>query len=135
GPLLGVPVAVKDVFHVGGVVSTLGSRLHEHQVAKHDSGVVRRLRAAGAMFVGKTNTPEFCQSATTDNLLGPDTGNRWDPARTAGGSSGGSAAAVAAGLASVAVGSDGGGSIRIPAAFTGAVGVKPTLGRCADEQG
>lgn len=135
GPLLGVPVAVKDVFHVAGMVTTCGSELWADHVATHDSGVVRRLRAAGAVLVGKTNTPEFCQSATTDNRLGPDTGNPWDPTRTAGGSSGGSAAAVASGLATVAVGSDGGGSIRIPAAFTGLVGVKPTLGLCADEHG
>lgn len=134
-PLLGVPVAVKDVFHVAGAVTTCGSALLADHVAVHDSGVVRRLRAAGAVLVGKTNTPEFCQSATTDNVLGPDTGNPWDPARTAGGSSGGSAAAVASGLATVAVGSDGGGSIRIPAAFTGLVGMKPTLGLCADEHG
>ncbi|MQA81537.1 MAG: amidase [Streptosporangiales bacterium] len=134
-PLLGVPVAVKDVFHVAGAVTTCGSELLTDHVATHDSGVVRRLRAAGAVLLGKTNTPEFCQSATTDNRLGPDTANPWDPTRTAGGSSGGSAAAVASGLATVAVGSDGGGSIRIPAAFTGLVGVKPTLGRCADEHG
>jgi len=135
GPLLGVPVAVKDAFHVAGVVTTCGSEVLREHVAKHDSGVVRRLRAAGALFTGKTNTPEFCQSATTDNLLLPDTGNPWDPARTSGGSSGGSAAAVGAGLSNVAVGSDGGGSIRIPAAFTGLVGVKPTHGLCPDEQG
>lgn len=134
-PLLGVPLAIKDAFHVAGAVTTCGSTFYAGQVAKHDSGVPQRLRAAGALFVGKTNTPEFCQSATTDNLLGPDTGNPWDPGRTAGGSSGGSATAVGAGLATAAVGSDGGGSIRIPAAFTGLVGVKPTPGLCQDERG
>ena len=134
-PLLGVPVSVKDAFHVRGVETTLGSLVHRGQIAKGDSGVVRRLRAAGAVITGKTNTSEFCQSATTDNLLGADTANPWDPQRTPGGSSGGAAASVAAGLASVAVGSDGGGSIRIPASFCGLVGVKPTPGLCPDERG
>lgn len=134
-PLLGVPIAVKDVFHVAGVPTTCGSLVLREQVAVQDSGMVRRLRSAGAMVVGKTNVPEFCQSATTENLLGPDTANPWDVTRTAGGSSGGTAAAVAAGLASVGVGSDGGGSIRIPAAFTGLVGVKPGTGLCRDEHG
>ncbi|WP_347350172.1 amidase [Intrasporangium sp.] len=135
GPLAGVPVSVKDAFHVSGVVTTLGSLVYRDQVAKHDSGVVRRLRAAGGVFLGKTNTAEFGQSATTDNLLGPDTGNPWDPTRTPGGSSGGAAASVAAGLATVAVGSDGGGSIRIPAAFTGLYGLKPSPGVVPDEKG
>jgi aspartyl-tRNA(Asn)/glutamyl-tRNA(Gln) amidotransferase subunit A len=87
------------------------------------------------VFVGKTNTGEFGQSATTDILMGPDTGNPWDPSRTPGGSSGGAAASVAAGLATVAVGSDGGGSIRIPAAFTGIVGLKPSPDVVRDEKG
>jgi aspartyl-tRNA(Asn)/glutamyl-tRNA(Gln) amidotransferase subunit A len=134
-PLQGVPVAIKDAFHVEGVATTLGSLVHRGQVAKSDSGVARRLRAAGAVFTGKTNTAEFGQSATTDNLLGPDTANPWDPGRTPGGSSGGSAAAIAAGLSSLAAGSDGGGSIRIPAAFTGLLGLKPSAGVCADEKG
>jgi Asp-tRNA(Asn)/Glu-tRNA(Gln) amidotransferase A subunit family amidase len=134
-PLLGVPVSVKDAFHIEGVPTTLGSLVHRGQVAKADSGVVRRLRTAGSVFVGKTNTAEFGQSATTDNLLGPDTGNPWDPTRTPGGSSGGAAASVAAGLCTVAVGSDGGGSIRIPAAFTGLYGFKPSPGLCVDENG
>lgn len=134
-PLLGVPVSVKDSFYVEGTLSTLGSRVHRSHVATADSGVARRLRRAGAVFTGKTNMAEFGQSATTDNLLGPDTRNPWDPQRTPGGSSGGAAASVAAGLSTVAVGSDGGGSVRIPAAFTGLVGVKPTFGRCRDEWG
>lgn len=134
-PLLGVPVAVKDAFHLAGAPTTLGSLVHRDQYSSSDSGVVRRLRSAGAVFTGKTNTAEFGQSATTDNRLGPDTGNPWSPDRTPGGSSGGSAAAVAAGLCTMAVGSDGGGSIRIPAAFTGLVGVKPTSGLCVDERG
>jgi Asp-tRNA(Asn)/Glu-tRNA(Gln) amidotransferase A subunit family amidase len=135
GPLAGVPVSVKDAFHLAGYPTTLGSLRHVDDVAEVDSGVVRRLRGAGAVFPGKTNVPEFCQSATTQNLLGPDTTNPWDTARTPGGSSGGAAASVASGTCTLAVGSDGGGSIRIPAAFTGLVGLKPTTDRCADEHG
>jgi len=134
-PLAGIPVAIKDAFHVAGVRTTLGSDVFRSLVSKGDSGLVRRLRASGAVFLGKTNTAEFGQSATTDNLLGPDTATPWDPARTAGGSSGGSAASVAARLATVAVGSDGGGSVRIPAAFSGIFGLKPSPGLCGDENG
>lgn len=134
-PLEGVPVSVKDAFHQRGLPTTLGSLHHRNDISDHDSGVVARLRAAGAVFTGKTNTAEFGQSATTDNLLGPDTGNPWDPTRTAGGSSGGAAASVAAGMSNLAVGSDGGGSVRIPAAFCGLFGMKPTRGRCPDEDG
>ena len=89
GPLAGVPISIKDAFHIEGHVTTLGSLAHTDDVARHDSGAVRRLRRAGAVVVGKTNVSEFCQSATTDNLLGPDTANPFDPRRTAGGSSGG----------------------------------------------
>ncbi|MGB6245281.1 amidase [Gordonia sp. (in: high G+C Gram-positive bacteria)] len=135
GPLAGVPTAVKDAFHVADVPTTLGSAVHRGQVSKHDSGVVRRLREAGAVFLGKTNTAEFGQSATSENLLGPDTVNPWDPATTPGGSSGGTAAAMAARLATIGIGSDGGGSVRIPAAFCGIYGFKPTVGRCPDEKG
>lgn len=135
GALEGVPVSIKDAFHVAGVRSTIGSLVYQDHVAKNDSGVVRRLRSAGSVFTGKTNVPEFCQSATTENRLGPDTANPWNTERTAGGSSGGAAASVAAGLATLAVGSDGGGSIRIPAAFTGLFGIKPSYGLCNDEKG
>ena len=135
GPLAGVPVSIKDAFHVEGHVTTLGSLAHAADVARHDSGAVRRLRRAGATFVGKTNVPEFCQSATTDNLLGPDTANPFDPGRTAGGSSGGAAASVASGTCTLGLGSDGGGSIRIPAAFCGLVGLKPTYGAVDDAGG
>jgi aspartyl-tRNA(Asn)/glutamyl-tRNA(Gln) amidotransferase subunit A len=135
GPLAGVPIAIKDTFALAGAVTTFGSRVHAEQVSTRDSGVVRRLRAAGAVFTGKTNTAEFGQSATTDNRLRDDCRNPWDVARTPGGSSGGAAASVAAGLSSVAVGADGGGSIRIPAAFSGLFGIKPTLGACPDEGG
>lgn len=135
GPLGGVPVSVKDTFYLEGAVTTFGSALYRDHVADHDSGVVRRLRAAGAMFTGKANAAEFGQSGTTDNRLGDECRNPWDLTRTTGGSSGGAVASVAAGLANVAVGADGGGSIRIPAAFTGLFGLKPTFGLVADENG
>lgn len=127
GALLGVPVSIKDLFDVAGMPTTLGSRLYGESPAQGDSEPVAAWRRAGAVFLGKTNTAEFGQSATTDNLLGPACGNPWDPARTAGGSSGGAAASVGAGLATVALGSDGGGSIRIPAAMCGVFGIKPTF--------
>ena len=129
GPLAGIPVSIKDAFDIQGQVTTCGSLVHAGEVARADSGAVQRLRESGAVFVGKTNVPEFCQSATTDNLLGPETANPWNPATTSGGSSGGAAASVAAGTCTLALGSDGGGSIRIPAAFCGLVGLKPTHGR------
>jgi len=127
-PLLGVPISIKDLFDVAGVRTTLGSLAHAQDVAPSDSPAVGRLRAAGAVFLGKTNTSEFGQSATTESLVGPPARNPWDPSRTAGGSSGGAAASVGAGLAAGALGSDGGGSIRIPAAFCGLVGLKPGSG-------
>jgi Asp-tRNA(Asn)/Glu-tRNA(Gln) amidotransferase A subunit family amidase/enoyl-CoA hydratase/carnithine racemase len=132
-PLLGVPLSIKDLFDVRGEVTTLGSRVHAGQVAPDDSGAVSRLRAGGAVFLGKSNTAEFGQWATTENRLAPPCGNPWNPARTAGGSSGGAAASVAAGLATGALGSDGGGSIRIPAAMCGLFGIKPTLGAAPAE--
>jgi Asp-tRNA(Asn)/Glu-tRNA(Gln) amidotransferase A subunit family amidase len=135
GPLAGIPVSIKDAFHIKGQVTTLGSLAHANDVASHDSGAVRRLRRTGAVFVGKTNIPEFCQSATTDNLLGPDTANPFNPSLTAGGSSGGAAASVASGVCTLALGSDGGGSIRIPASFCGLVGLKPTHGAVEDAGG
>jgi Asp-tRNA(Asn)/Glu-tRNA(Gln) amidotransferase A subunit family amidase/enoyl-CoA hydratase/carnithine racemase len=127
-PLLGVPVSIKDLFDVADVPTTLGSLVYRNDVAARDSRPVARLREAGAVFLGKSNTAEFGQSATTENLLGPGCGNPWDPARTSGGSSGGAAASVGAGLASAALGSDGGGSIRLPAAMCGLFGLKPTMG-------
>ena len=134
-PLSGVPISIKDTFPLAGAVTTFGSVVHRHNLTQHDSGVVRRLRASGAVFTGKTNTAEFGQSATSDNRLGPEASNPWDTTRTLGGSSGGAAVSVAAGLASVALAADGGGSIRIPASFTGLLGFKPTYGRCSDEGG
>ena len=135
GSLCGVPVSVKDTFHVAGCVTTFGSLAYRSNISNHDSGVVRRLRAAGTVITGKTNTSEFAQSATAENLFADDCRNPWDISRTSGGSSGGAAASVAAGLSSMAVGADGGGSIRIPAAFTGVFGLKPTYGLCHDENG
>ena len=127
-PLLGVPLSIKDLFDVAGARTTFGSLAHDPRPAAEDSPAVARLREAGAVFLGKTNTAEFGQSATTETLVGPPARNPWDPGRTAGGSSGGAAASVGAGLALAALGSDGGGSIRIPAAFCGLFGLKPTHG-------
>ncbi len=123
-PLLGVPVAVKDDVDVAGEVTTYGSGGHRPAVTS-DAEVVRRLRAAGAVIIGKTNVPELMMMPYTESLTFGATRNPWDPRRTPGGSSGGSAAAVAAGLAPVALGSDGGGSIRIPATWCGRFGLKP----------
>ena len=134
-PLSGVPISIKDTYPLAGAVTTFGSVVHRHNLTRQDSGVVRRLRASGAVFTGKTNTAEFGQSATSDNRLGPEASNPWDTTRTLGGSSGGAAVSVAAGLASVALAADGGGSIRIPASFTGLLGFKPTYGLCPDEGG
>ena len=134
-PLLGIPISIKDAFHVDGLPTTFGSLLYGGSPERADSGAVRRLRAAGAVFTGKTNTAEFGQSATTDNRLGPDSANPWDTTRTPGGSSGGAAISVAVAMSTLALGSDGGGSIRIPAALCGVFGIKPTRGLCADEGG
>jgi aspartyl-tRNA(Asn)/glutamyl-tRNA(Gln) amidotransferase subunit A len=124
GPLHGVPVAVKDLIDVAGAVTAAGSPKLAGNLAAADAEVVARLRAAGAVVVGKTRTHEFAYGVVT-----PGTVNPWDPERIAGGSSGGSAAAVAAGLVPGALGSDTAGSIRIPAACCGVVGLKPTWGR------
>jgi aspartyl-tRNA(Asn)/glutamyl-tRNA(Gln) amidotransferase subunit A len=129
GPLHGVPVSIKDLFWVRGVRHTAGSKLLAHFVPSEDAPSVERLNAAGAIDIGKTNTPEFGWRGSTDNLLFGATANPWDRTRTAGGSSGGSAAAVAAGLAPLALAGDGAGSIRIPASFCGLVGLKPSFGR------
>ena len=129
GPLHGVPFSVKDLVFTKGVRTTMGSLIFADQVPTEDAVPVRRLREAGAVLVGKTTTPEFGHKPFTDSPLFGVTRNPWNLARTSGGSSGGAAAAVASGQAPLALGTDGGGSIRIPAACCGIVGLKPTLGR------
>ncbi|WP_051774060.1 amidase [Streptomyces sp. NRRL S-237] len=128
GPLHGVPIAVKDELDVAGQVTTFGGSANRTPVAA-DSEAVRRLRAAGAVVIGKTTMPEFGQWPFTESAAHGHTRNPWDTTRTPGGSSGGSAAAVAAGLIGAALGGDGGGSIRIPAACCGLFGLKPQRGR------
>ncbi len=127
-PLAGVPISVKDHVWLAGVPATNGSRALEHHVPDADAACVARLKAAGAVIVGKTNNPEFCYRGYTDNDVFGLTRNPWSVDRTPGGSSGGAGASVAYGATPVAVGTDGGGSIRIPAAFCGVVGHKPTFG-------
>jgi aspartyl-tRNA(Asn)/glutamyl-tRNA(Gln) amidotransferase subunit A len=129
GPLDGVPVTVKDNLLVAGLRASWGSHVYEDFIPDHDELPVARLRAAGAVIVGKTNAPEFTLQGFTDNPIFGATRNPWDLDLTPGGSSGGAVAAVAAGLAPVAIGTDGGGSIRRPASHTGLVGLKPTAGR------
>ncbi|ORW58528.1 amidase [Mycobacterium parmense] len=131
-PLLGVPIAIKDDVDVAGQVTTYGSGGHRPAVTD-DAEVVRRLRAAGAVVLGKTNVPELMMMPYTESLTFGATRNPWNPRRTPGGSSGGSAAAVAAGLAPLALGSDGGGSIRIPATWCGLFGLKPQRDRVSLE--
>jgi len=129
GPLAGVPLLVKDMTDVAGMRTTFGSLVFAAApAATTDAVVVARLRAAGAIVVGKTNLPEFAAEGFTSNLLFGTTRNPWNLDRTTGGSSGGSAAALAAGMAAVATATDGGGSIRIPAAYCGLAGLKPTNG-------
>lgn len=129
GPLAGVPVLVKDLEDVAGMRTTQGSLLFANaRPAAADGLIPARLRAAGAILVGKTNLPEFATEGYTANRLFGVTGNPWAPELSPGGSSGGSAAAMAAGMIPFATATDGGGSIRIPAAFCGLVGLKPTLG-------
>ncbi|MCP1337159.1 amidase [Futiania mangrovi] len=140
GPLAGVPVAVKDTVMVRGLPAVQGSPIYRDFVPEEDDIVVERLRAAGAIIVGKTNVPELAYAGVGHNPVFPTTRNPWNLDRTSGGSSAGSAAAVAAGMVPLAVGSDGGGSIRIPAALCGLFGMKPSFGRvplypgCRDER-
>lgn len=128
-PLLGVPIAVKDDIDVFGEVTALGTNAHGDVPAREDAEVVRRLREAGAIVLGKTNVPELCIWPFTETPTFGSTRNPWDPQRAPGGSSGGSGAAVAAGLVGAALGSDGAGSIRIPSAWCGLFGLKPQRGR------
>src|SRR5438270_2299875 len=123
-PLHGIPIAIKDIIAVKGLRTTAGSRVLADHIAQEDATVVKQLRKAGAILLGKTNTHEFAYGTYT-----PPTRNPWDHTRIPGGSSGGSAAAVAASISLGAIGSDTGGSIRIPAACCGVTGLKPTYGR------
>jgi aspartyl-tRNA(Asn)/glutamyl-tRNA(Gln) amidotransferase subunit A len=128
-PLEGIPLGVKDLEDAKGLVTSMGSLPFCGQVAQQDSTQVQRLRAAGAIVVGKTNAPEFGYTAITKNRVFGVTRSPWNLARTPGGSSGGSAAALAAGVLPLVTSSDGGGSVRIPASFVGAFGLKPSFGR------
>lgn len=128
-PLHGIPIAVKDLEPTKGIRTTYGSLPFKDWVPDQDSIMVERLKKAGAIVLGKTNTPEFGESTSTENRLGDDCRNPWDTTRTSGGSSGGSGAALASYMCPLATGSDGGGSIRIPSSFCGVYGIKATHGR------
>jgi amidase len=128
-PLEGVPVLVKDNIETKDLRTTWGSRIHADHIPSEDAIVVERLKAAGAIVLGKSNTPEFAADPHTANLLFGTTRNPWDLMRTAGGSSGGTGAGIAAGFAPIGLGTDLGGSIRIPASFNGLVGIRPAPGR------
>jgi len=129
GPFTGVPIPIKDLDETAGLRTTYSCKAFAANVPDFDANVVRRIREAGFVVIGKTNTPEFGTIAVTESELNGDCRNPWDASRTPGGSSGGAAAAVAAGLAPLAQGSDGGGSIRIPASCCGLFGIKPSRGR------
>jgi len=129
GPLHGIPISIKSSMEVKGMRCEAGTKLRAGFVAAQDAPLVSRLRKAGAIILGNTNTPELLMAWETDNLLYGRTNNPWDLTRTPGGSSGGEAAAIAAGCSAAGVGSDGGGSIRVPAHFSGICGLKPTPGR------
>lgn len=129
GPLAGVPTAIKDLNATAGVRTMYGSALLAENVPEENDEVVRRIEAAGLISIGKTNTPEFGSPCYTESAVAPPAVTPWDVTRMAGGSSGGAASAVSAGLVPLAQGSDGGGSIRIPASCCGIVGLKPTRGR------
>src|SRR6202050_434511 len=131
-PLTGVPIPIKDLNMVAGVRQTLGSVAFADNVPAEDDYVTGAIRAAGAVITGKTATPEFGLPCYTETDIGPPARTPWDLSRSAGGSSGGAAAAVAAGLAPAAQGSDGGGSIRIPASVCGLFGIKPSRGRISE---
>ncbi len=129
GPLHGVPVSIKDLIFTKGIRTTGGSRIYQNFIPEQDAVVVERLKAAGAIIIGKTNTPEFGWVAITENRIFGATRNPWNLKLTTGGSSGGAAASVALCMGSLAIGSDGGGSIRIPASFCGVFGFKASFGR------
>jgi len=129
GPLYGLPVTVKSSIATAGYKCEIGSLLHKGDVPREDAVVVARLRAAGALILGATNCPELLMAYETANLLNGRTSNPWDLERTPGGSSGGESAAIAAGMSAAGLGSDSGGSVRVPAHFTGICSLKPTPGR------
>ncbi len=129
GPLDGIPYSIKDLEQTAGVRTTFGSRFFEHNIPAEDGAVAGQMKATGGVLLGKTNTPHFGYKDMCDNLLGPPCRNPWNLERTSGASSGGAGAAVAAGLGPIAHGSDGAGSIRIPAALCGIFGLKPSYGR------
>lgn len=129
GPLDGIPYSVKDLEDTAGVRTTYGSKWFESNIPSADGAAAGRLRAAGGILLGKTNTPHFGHKDMSDNLIGPPCRNPWRRDRTSGGSSGGAASAVASGLGALAHGSDGAGSIRCPASLCGVVGLKPSAGR------
>jgi Asp-tRNA(Asn)/Glu-tRNA(Gln) amidotransferase A subunit family amidase len=133
--LNGIPVSIKDLMPVKGVRTTYGSKIYEHFIPDEDSITVKRLKKAGCVILGKTNTPEFGFKGVTDNQIFGVTPNPWNLEKTSGGSSGGAAASVACGMGPLAQGSDGGGSIRHPACFCGIFGLKPTFGRVPRSSG
>jgi Asp-tRNA(Asn)/Glu-tRNA(Gln) amidotransferase A subunit family amidase len=128
-PLHGIPVSIKDSFNMVGLPTTCGSRFYADSRPAHDATAVARLKRAGAIPIGKSNCPEFLSNYESDNHVAGRTNNPWDLERTSGGSSGGESAAIAAFFSAGGIGSDGGGSIRVPAHFTGIAGLKPTPGR------
>ena len=140
GPLAGAPIGIKDLVATKGIVTAMGSKLYEGWAPEEDDIVVERLKAAGAVILGKTNVPEFGYSGVGHNPLGMTTRNPWNLALTPGGSSAGSGASVASGVSPFAIGSDGGGSVRIPSAHSGLYGMKASMGRvplypgCRDER-
>ena len=131
GPLQGLPISVKDLELTKGIRTTGGSLVFKDRIPDEDSVIVQHIREAGAVILGKTNTPEFGLLGMTENRLGDHCRNPWNTERTTGGSSGGAGASIAAGLCSLATGTDAGGSVRIPASFCGIYGIKPTQGRVA----
>ena len=133
GPLHGIPIAHKDLYETAGIRTTGGAKIHANHIPRDDCTVATRLRAAGTILLGKLNTHEYAYGVTTDNPHFGPTRNPWDPQRIPAGSSGGSGAAIAAGLATAATGTDTGGSIRMPASVCGVVGLKPTYGRVSKQ--
>jgi len=129
GPLAGVPTGVKDLIYTEGIRTASGSHAYADFVPDEDDVVVERIKAAGAVVIGKTQVPEFGYSGTGQTPIAEPTRNPWNLDRTSGGSSAGSGAAVASGVGPFSLGSDGGGSVRIPASFCGVYGIKPTMGR------